>query len=104
MSISTIQALEFLERKNTGAIVIDIRTPEEIQSGKISDAREMNCYDHDFQKQVSKLDISKEYLLYCRSGIRSGQVLTIFKDMGFQNVHDLAGGIGDWVKTGNRLV
>ena len=45
VSISTIKIVEFLERKNTGAIVIDIRTPEEIKTGKIADAREMDFYD-----------------------------------------------------------
>ena len=102
-SVNTIRIVEFLEKKNHGAIVIDIRTPEEIQHGKIAGALEMDCSQIDFQAQVEKLDRSKSYLLYCRSGYRSGEVLKLFQHLNFQDIHDLGGGIGEWIRTGNML-
>ncbi|MDD2916937.1 MAG: rhodanese-like domain-containing protein [Candidatus Gracilibacteria bacterium] len=102
-SIGTVKVPEFIERRDAGAIVIDLRTPEEILSGKIDDAREMNCYDADFGGKIAKLDISGSYLLYCRSGNRSKQVLDAMGSFGFHDVHDLAGGIGEWMRLGNRV-
>lgn len=102
-SINTIRIVEFLEKKNNGAIVIDIRTPEEIQHGKIANALEIDCSKSDFASQIMKLDRSKSYLLYCRSGYRSSQVLGLFRTLQFQNVHDLGGGIGEWMRTGNMV-
>lgn len=103
MSFKTIQAREFLEKKNAGATVIDIRTPAEIREGKIAGASEMDCFAPNFGERLSALDHSKTYLLYCRSGNRSGQVLHIMDTLGFTEVYDLAGGIGEWVKNGNKL-
>ncbi len=102
-SISTIRIVEFLEKKNHGAIVIDIRTPEEIQHGKIANALEIDCSRADFSSHLMKLDRSKSYLIYCRSGYRSSQVLELFRTLQFQDVHDLGGGIGEWVRTGNMM-
>lgn len=60
-----------------------------MREGKIDGAREMNCFDSDFGDRLMKLDRTKEYLLYCRSGNRSRQVLEILASLEFQNAYDL---------------
>ena len=39
--------------------------------------------------EIEKLDKSKSYKLYCRSGNRSGQTLKIMKELGFKDVENL---------------
>lgn len=53
------------------AVVLDVRTPDEIAEGKIEGAIELNFFDDNFQQEVLKLDANKSYYIYCRSGRRS---------------------------------
>jgi len=80
--------------------LIDVRTPDEYQSGKIAGAVDIDFYAADFQQQLSQLDRNKQYLIYCHTGNRSGQALTIMKNLGFQNVEDIGGGIAAWAQQG----
>jgi phage shock protein E len=84
--------------------LIDVRTPEEYQSGKIAGAVDIDFYAADFQEQLSRLDRSKQYLIYCHTGNRSGQTLTIMKNMGFESVDDIGGGIAAWAQQGFPIV
>jgi len=77
--------------------LIDIRTPEETAQGKIqSSAIEIDFYADDFQNKLSSLDRTGKYLIYCRSGNRTGQTLKIMQDLGFETAYDLDGGINVW--------
>jgi len=96
---------QFKELAETGNYtVIDIRTPKEINEGKIIDtALEIDFYEETFKDEISKLDRDKEYILYCRSGNRSGKTLKIMKDLGFTEVYDLDGGKKAWDASGLLL-
>lgn len=77
--------------------LIDIRTQEEFNSGKIKGAENIDFYKtQEFSDYLDSLDKNGKYLIYCRSGNRSGQTLSIMKAKGFQNVSDLQGGINAW--------
>ena len=78
------------QEKNT--VVIDIRTPEEIAQGTLFDGVEkIDYYGSTFEQKVSQLDPTKTYLIYCRSGHRSGNAIPVFKKYGLK-VYDLQGG------------
>ncbi|TGD80486.1 rhodanese-like domain-containing protein [Hymenobacter wooponensis] len=69
-----------------GVVLLDVRTPEEFAAGHLSNARNVNFRATDFATQVSQLDPSKTYVLYCASGNRSGKAAVLFQDKGFKNV------------------
>ena len=78
------------QEKNT--VVIDIRTPEEIAQGTLfKNIQNIDYYDPTFEEQVSQLDPTKTYLIYCRSGHRSGNAISLFKKDGL-HVYDLQDG------------
>jgi phage shock protein E len=81
-------------------VLLDVRTPEEYQAGRLAGAQEIDFYAADFRQQISQLDRTKEYLVYCHTGNRSGQTLTMMKDLGFGHVEDIAGGIAAWTQAG----
>jgi FtsP/CotA-like multicopper oxidase with cupredoxin domain/rhodanese-related sulfurtransferase len=84
--------------------VIDIRTPQEITQGKIfTNAKEIDFYADDFQNRLQALPKEEKYILYCRSGNRTGQALTTMKKLGFQEAYDLKGGITKWQKDGKAI-
>lgn len=86
---------KLMKKKNT--YVVDVRTPEEYKSGFISNAVNYNVMDSvAFINTITSLDKNKKYLLYCKSGRRSGKALVMMKNMGFNKVHHLKEGVTEW--------
>ncbi|MDF2158215.1 rhodanese-like domain-containing protein [Algoriphagus sp. CAU 1675] len=77
-------------------VILDVRTPGEFASGKIRGARNIDIMSRDFVNQVKNLPKDKTYLIYCRSGNRSGQACEIMADLGFEKLKNMAGGIMRW--------
>ena len=75
---------------NPDIIVIDVRTPDEIaQTGAIENSINIDFKASDFKEKISALDKDKEYILFCKSGNRSGQASKIMAEMGFSNINNL---------------
>lgn len=79
------------------AVILDVRTEEEIAGGVIPNAIHIDIYKgQEFIDEVEELDKSKHYYVYCRSGNRSGQACRIMEELGFENAFNLEGGILEW--------
>lgn len=85
-------------------ILLDIRTPGEFASGYIEGAINIDYYESNYRAELAKLDRDKVYIIYCRSGNRSGKSLSIMKSLGFKTVYNVLGGINRWKSNGYRLV
>ena len=85
---------------HTKGRLLDVRTPEEFQSGAIEGAVNINFYDDDFQDQIKGLAKDETYYVYCRSGGRSGKTHAMMREAGFSSVFDLDGGITAWQAQG----
>ena len=95
LSIQQAKFEKLMKKKNT--YVVDVRTPEEYKSGFISNAVNYNVMDSvAFINTITSLDKNKKYLLYCKSGRRSGKALVMMKNMGFNKVLHLKGGVAEW--------
>lgn len=87
-----------------GLVVLDVRTIEEFNEGHLDGATMIDFYSADFEAQLAQLDKDTPYLLYCRSGNRSGQARAIMEELGFTDVADVGGGILAWVDAGLPVV
>jgi thioredoxin len=87
-----------------GAILLDVRTPEEFSGGYLEGAKNMDYHARGFDKELLSLDKSKSYFVYCLSGGRSSAAAGLMRDNGFKNVYELDGGILAWKKAGYPLV
>ena len=85
-------------------IILDIRTPAEFEEGIIEGAINIDFYDDDFAVQLDSLDKDAAYVVYCRSGNRSGEARSTFEALGFSNVTEIQGGIASWYKEGLTVV
>ena len=85
-------------------VILDVRTPEEFAEGHIDGAIMVDFYSDDFADQLAELDPDVPYLLYCRSGNRSGQTAVLLEDLGFSDVADVDGGVLGWLDAGLPLV
>lgn len=75
-------------------ILIDVRTPGEVNAGYIDGADAFIDYNGaSFQSEINKLDKEKTYVMYCRSGGRSGRAAEFMVKNGFKDVYNLEGGI-----------
>ncbi len=68
----------------SGAHLIDVRSPAEFAMGSVPNAQ--NIPLDQIPQQVSKWDKNKKYVLFCRSGNRSGQAVSIMQQAGFNHV------------------
>lgn len=98
-NISAIEANEIISNDNAVS-VIDVRTPQEFSGGHIRNATNIDFYSPNFTQAIATLPKDKTYLLYCRSGNRSGQAMRIFKENGFEKVYNVSGGISAWTNQG----
>jgi rhodanese-related sulfurtransferase len=79
------------------AIILDVRTPEEVDEGYIPNAIHIDFYlGQEFLDELQKLDKTKHYYVYCRSGNRSGQACAIMQHSGFSKTFNLEGGFMQW--------
>jgi rhodanese-related sulfurtransferase len=85
-------------------IILDVRTPEEFASGHIEGALNIDFNGGDFANEITRLNPSENYAIYCRSGSRSGQAASIMHKAGFHDVSNLNGGVIDWTNAGLPLV
>jgi phage shock protein E len=77
-----------------GAMLVDVRSPEEFSGGHIEGA--IGIPIQELSGRMDELGTkSGEIVLYCQSGSRSAMAKRLLESNGFTNVHDL-GGIGRW--------
>ena len=100
----SVSEFQELTKDRTEAILLDVRTPNEVAQGIIEDAIVIDFYDKKFKGKVDKLDKSKPILIYCRSGRRSGIDMSTLRELGFSEVYNLQGGIIEWDKAGLETV
>ena len=93
---------EFLSSNDI--LLVDVRTPNEFNSGHIENAINVDFKSSDFAEKVQKLDTTKTLVIYCRSGRRSGMGTPEFEKAGFKKVYDLKGGVLNWQKNDLKLV
>ncbi len=101
LSAPQAQSLLRDNRGNHNFIILDIRTPAEYAQGHIQGATLLDYYRSDFKERLNRLDRSKVYFIYCRSGNRSGRTMKLVADLEFEKIYHLKNGIVDWYQ--NKL-
>ena len=78
--------------------LVDVRTPEEYESGHIEGAVNYNIINSEaFLGQIKELDKDQPVYLYCKMGGRSDRAANLLKEHGFSKIFDYSGGYNDWV-------
>jgi rhodanese-related sulfurtransferase len=79
--------------KNDQPNIIDVREDDEVAAGKIPTAKHIPLGS--IESRMNELDKSKEYIMVCRSGGRSGRAAQLLESQGF-NVINMSGGMLAW--------
>ena len=79
------------------AVMLDVRTEDECDQGIIESSINIDIYkEPEFVAAIEALDKSKNYYVYCRSGVRSAKACAIMNELGIENAYNLLGGIIEW--------
>ena len=97
-SIGVDEAYELVQKHggDEDFVILDVRTPGEYADGRLENALNIDYYADTFKDELDALDRSKTYLVYCRTGGRSGRTLRMMEELGFQNVYNMKGGFTSW--------
>ena len=109
-NIEEISPAELERRIAAGAILLDVREPEEFAEGHLTGASniprgvlEFRVEAHPAMACVTSPELAlrdRPIVIYCRSGGRSALATQSLQNMGFNAVASLAGGIQGWCDSG----
>ena len=93
-----LAANEFAQKiVESDVIVLDVRTAAEFNESHLSNSVNIDVLGDYFSADVSALDKTKSYAIYCRSGKRSVDASEAMDQMGFSATFNLNGGIIEWI-------
>lgn len=82
--------------KKSGAVIIDVRMPQEFEQGHIEGAINIDFFGPEFKYKLLELKKNKEYYLYCKNETRSKMTMTFMDNNDFKKVYVLKGGYENW--------
>jgi rhodanese-related sulfurtransferase len=82
--------------------LLDVREPDEWEAGHAPDAHHLPMME--VPARMSEVPMDTEVVVVCRSGGRSGQVVSYLIGNGWDNVRNLDGGMQSWAAAGRDLV
>jgi rhodanese-related sulfurtransferase len=85
-----------------GAYLLDVREPDEWTAGHAPGAHHLPMME--VPARVAEIPNDTEVVVVCRSGGRSGQVVSYRMGNGWDNVRNLDGGMQAWAGSGRDVV
>jgi rhodanese-related sulfurtransferase len=90
-----VSAADAVRLINRGALVIDVRKPEEYQTGHIVNARNVPVERVQQGDEINKKK-DKILLAVCADGMSSGRAAGHLRKAGYENAFSLKGGLAGW--------
>ena len=76
--------------------IVDVRTSAEFAQASIAKAKNIDFDSSSFEEELGKLEKDKPLFIYCKSGGRSEKAVEKAKEMGFERIIELDGGMDAW--------
>ena len=83
-----------------GAVVLDVREPDEYDQGAIPEAIHLPRGHLESQVEGKLLDKNAKVVVYCAGGVRSAFAAKTMQDLGYTDVSSVVGGFGKWKDEG----
>jgi molybdopterin/thiamine biosynthesis adenylyltransferase/rhodanese-related sulfurtransferase len=102
--IDEVDPAEVREQASNGAVVVDVREPEEWAAGHIPGAMHVPKSYLESRIEGAVPDRSAHVVLYCASGNRSAWAArTLLDDLGYEHVESMLGGFTLWKDRGYEV-
>lgn len=95
-SFSHVSASEAVRLINSGAIVLDVRKPEEFAAGHIVNARNVTTEDLSENRGLLDKFRKKVVLTVCNSGMASNRAAAQLRRLGVEQAFSIRGGLAGW--------
>ena len=86
----------------TGAYLLDVREDDEWAAGHAPGAHHLPMMQ--VPARMAEIPTDSDVVVVCRSGGRSGQVVSYLAQNGWDNVRNLDGGMQSWAASGREVV
>jgi molybdopterin/thiamine biosynthesis adenylyltransferase/rhodanese-related sulfurtransferase len=102
--ISEVDPADVRQQLSNGAVVVDVREPEEWGQGHIPGAKHVPKSFLESRIEAAVPDRSDHLVLYCASGNRSAWAArTLIEDLGYEHVESMTGGFTLWKDRGYEV-
>ncbi len=92
-AITEVDAAGFLDASaRPGAVIVDVRSPEEYAQGHLPGAVNISVEATDFADRIAQLEPTATTLVYCRSGRRSTLAADLMAQAGFTDIVNFSSG------------
>ena len=98
--ITEIDTASAADRIAAGAVVLDVREPDEYDQGALPDAVHIPRGHLEAQVEGRLLDKTAPTVVYCAGGVRSAFAAKTLQELGYTDVFSVAGGFGKWKDEG----
>jgi molybdopterin/thiamine biosynthesis adenylyltransferase/rhodanese-related sulfurtransferase len=104
--VPEVTVAEVAERHQRGEdmILLDVREKDEVRTGYINGAISVPRGFLEMQVTGQIPDRDQDVVVYCAGGVRSLLAGRVMREMGYQNVSSMAGGITQWKDAGYPIV
>ena len=96
--IKEVDAYQAYERIQHGAILIDIREKEEVETVSFDMKQQMLIPQSEIILRLREIPRDREVIIGCNSGTRSYHITRFLTEQNFENVYNLLGGITKWIE------
>jgi sulfur-carrier protein adenylyltransferase/sulfurtransferase len=103
-SIREVSAEEARAKADKGAVLVDVREPDEWANGHVPGAVYIPRGFLELRIEEKVPDKSKEVVVYCAGGTRSAFGAKSLQELGYTNVVSMTGGFGKWKEAGFPIV
>jgi adenylyltransferase/sulfurtransferase len=77
--------------------LLDVREPQELNISQLPGAELIPLGQ--LPARLADLDTADNFVVFCRTGVRSGRAVEFMRSAGFKKVKNLKGGINAWART-----
>ncbi|QEG43725.1 MBL fold metallo-hydrolase [Roseimaritima ulvae] len=94
----SVHELREQQGNGSGLTVLDVRSPEEWESGHVPGAE--HCFVGDMRSRITGMEKDRCFATYCASGYRASIAASLMKSRGFENVSSVPGSWSAWTAAG----
>ena len=98
VAFTELDATELQKKLENGSspIIIDVREDFELEISKIEGS--LHIPMNQIPNRINELNPENDYVIMCRTGVRSSQICEFLSNQNFRSIANLSGGINEWAK------
>ena len=93
-SVTPDEVRDMKKAGQSALLMVDVRTPGEYATRKIDGAKHIPVQE--LGNRYKEIPMDKDVVVYCQNGVRSLYACRFLKNLGYNRVKNMSGGISRW--------